>query len=291
LSLTSLDEPWRLIDEKGDVLIEKLKLFLEKTLRDSGKDGFTLGLSGGLDSSTLAVLLRKSLGKDRVLALILPDKDTPLEDIKDAVSLAESFDIRYLVIDISPIIDSFLYVLGQSRDSVDKIVLGNIKARVRMTIIYYYANYMNLLVAATSNRTEYLLGYFTKWGDIAGDVYPLLNLYKTQVRILARKLGLPEKIITKPSSPGFWPGHKSEEEIGAPFEIIDKVLYLAIDKQLSLQEIADVLGVDREIVNNIWERVMKNQHKRKIIAPPAYSFMFMENIENLLRSIEKKEVG
>lgn len=279
-------DPWIAIEEKSEVFVLKLKEFLEDVLNSTGKKGFVFGLSGGLDSSVLAVLLRRALSKERVLALIMPDKETSIEDLTDALNVAKSFDISYLVIEITPIVDVMLNALNQRRESIDRIVLGNIKTRVRMTLLYYYANLHNLLVASTSDRTEYLLGYFTKWGDIAGDVHPLIGLYKTQLRILARKIGVPERIIVKPSSPGFWPSQRSEDEIGAPFEVVDKVLYLAIDKQMPLEEIAEQLKVPFELVSSLWKKVIESQHKRKIINPFPYSSLIRGDVEELLKGFE-----
>lgn len=279
-------DPWVLVEERSDLLISKLKDYLERTLEVSGKNGYVIGLSGGLDSSTLAVLIRKTLGKEKLLALIMPDKDTNIDEVNDAINIAETFDINYLVLDISSVVDSMLNLLGLDRNSVEKIALGNIKARLRMVILYYYANSKNLLVASTTNRSEYLLGYFTKWGDIAGDVHPFLHLYKTQVRTLGKKLGLPGNLITKPSTPGFWPGHKSEDELGAPYDVIDKILYLAIDKQRPLEEIAKQINIDIEIINSIWSRVINSQHKRRISAPPFYSVILREDVEHILKGLD-----
>jgi len=283
------DDPWVLVSEKSEVVISKLGEFLRDYLLEARKSGYVMGLSGGLDSSTLAVLLRKTLGRSGVLALIMPDRDSPPEDVRDAVEVAETFDIEYIVIDLAQAVDSLLLALGERRDTVDPVAAGNLKARLRMATLYFFANSRNLLVASTTNRSEYLLGYFTKWGDVAGDVHPLLPFYKTQVRILGEKLGLPEKILRKPSSPGFWAGQKSEVEIGAPFEIVDRILHYAVDRQEPLDEVANRVGASVELVRKIWERVSMNEHKRLLTRPfPIFPAVLSEALERDLSELQER---
>lgn len=278
-------DPWRLIEERWEEYVRAAGLYLEQLLRDSDRAGYVFGLSGGLDSSVLALLLRRALGRDRALALIMPDEGTPLEDLRDAIGLAESFDIPYLVINISPILRAFHATLNIDEER-NRTAVGNVKARARAAVLYYFANARNLLVASSTDRSEYLLGYFTKWGDIAGDVHPLLLLYKTQVRALGRALGVPESVLSKPSSPGFWPGQRAEDELGAPYELIDKVLYMAVDRQMPLGEIARELNVDERVVNNIWERVTRSGHKRLPVSPitTAYAALFEKSVKEVVES-------
>lgn len=265
-------DPWELIERYHERYVDACRAFLEKLLAESGAQGYVLGLSGGLDSSTLAVLLRRTLGRDRVLALILPDKESPYEDVVDAVELAEAHDIRFAVIDITPSVESLLRHGSFSYESSDPVVRGNVKARVRAVLLYLFANAYRMLVAGSTDRSEYLLGYFTKWGDIAADVHPLLPLFKTQVRVLARKLEVPERIVSKPSSPSFWVGQRAEDEIGAPYETVDRVLHLAIDRQMPLDEIAKRLGVELRLVERIWAMVERSRHKRIIVRAPPNPF-------------------
>jgi NAD synthase len=190
-----------------------IKDFVKNYLETAGVRNIVIGLSGGIDSSTLFTVLAESVDKDRIVALILPDmRVTPKEDVDDAVSLAEKYGVRHYVIEIDRIIDSFSIIPGL--DINNKLDIGNLRARVRMAIMYYYANRYNGIVAGTSDRSELLIGYYTKYGDGGADILPLGCLFKTQVRMLGRHLGLPKRIIEKPSSPRLWRDQLAEEEIG-----------------------------------------------------------------------------
>ncbi|MEK6877669.1 MAG: NAD(+) synthase, partial [Thermoproteota archaeon] len=140
--------------------------------------------------------------------------------------------------------------------------LGNLRARIRSNILYYYANSKNLLVLGSSDRSEYLIGYFTKFGDGAADLLPIVSLYKTQIREFAKSLGVPDSIISKKSSPSLWQGHLAEDEIGLSYEEIDLILYCIVDKNLSLQETVNLADIDLSIVNKIHKLYKKSEHKR-----------------------------
>jgi NAD+ synthase len=140
--------------------------------------------------------------------------------------------------------------------------LGNLRARIRMNVLYYYANLKNLIALGSSDKSEFNIGYFTKFGDGAADVLPIVSLYKTQVRELARHLGIDEKIITKKSSPHLWPNHEAEHEIGADYEQIDVILYCLIDKKLSLEDAVKESQIDIEIVEKIHRMYKNSEHKR-----------------------------
>ncbi|MBA3065818.1 NAD(+) synthase [bacterium] len=192
--------------------------FLKNKLKSSHCRGFTLGLSGGIDSAVTAVLAyRASRGK--TLALILPCESLK-KDIDDAKKFAIKFKIPYRIIDLTEI-----YRLTKLASAVksSKASGGNLKARLRMAVIYYFANSKNYLVAGTSNKTELKFGYFTKYGDGASDVSPLGDLLKSQVRELAVKLNIPKYIIEKVPSAGLWPGQSDEKEIGLTYDVLDKI--------------------------------------------------------------------
>jgi len=142
-----------------------------------------------------------------------------------------------------------------------------------MNILYYYANKYNGLVVGTSDRSELLIGYYTKYGDGAVDILPIGALYKTQVRKLAEKLGLPRRIVEKPSSPGFWVGHLAEDEIGIKYEVIDVVLYALFDKGLKPEEVPRYTGIDQGIVNKILDMHRRSRHKRVFPPMPRLSWV------------------
>jgi NAD+ synthase len=241
---------------------ERIASCVREYLEVSGAKGYVLGISGGLDSALTSYLLVKGVGKDRVFGLILPEKETDSRDIEDARLVAESLGIRYVVSDITGAVEHILNMFGDTYETADRNAKGNVKARIRMVSLYYYANTRNLLVAASSDRSEFLLGYFTKWGDGAGDVYPIISLYKTQARKMARAIGIPERIAGKPSSPGLWPGQSAEGELGMSYDEIDRILYMLVDKQEPIEESSRILGFPRERVEAVWRRVLANSHKR-----------------------------
>ncbi len=248
-------------------ITDELITCITSILEQSKKEGVVLGLSGGVDSSVTAALLTRALGPERVVGLIMPEKETNQKDVEDALLIAETLGIPYMVIDITKPVEEILKSFGATYENTDVIAKGNVKARIRMVMLYYYANTHNFLVAATSDRSEYLIGYFTKWGDAAGDFYPIISLYKTQVRRLALRLGIPESIALKPSSPGLWPGQKAIDELGIDYNVIDDILYLLVDKQEPINEVSKKLGISKETVESIWNRIISTSHKRR--SPPA----------------------
>ena len=242
--------------------------FIRDYIYSTGCKGVVIGLSGGIDSSVTAYLTVKAIGKENVLGLIMPYRTTPKEDIEDALTIANTLGIKYYIIDITGIRDSFAKLLPEFNEE-ERIPTGNLLPRIRMTILYYYANKYNYIVVGTSDKSELLLGYFTKYGDGGVDILPIGCLYKTQVRALGKYLGIPGRIIAKPSSPRLWPGHLAEEELGFKYEDVDPVLYALFDLKLPIEETVYKTGKSIEFVKKIYEIVQKNEHKRK--TPPVPS--------------------
>lgn len=244
--------------------VEKtIERFIRKYVKDSGRQGLVLGLSGGVDSCTCAALSALSIGGDKVLGLLLPEEETySTEDIDQAMKVARKFGFRTEITDIT----SVLEVLCKSVpifESTDKLSKGNMKARTRMLIWYYYANRLHALVCGCSNKSEAMVGYFTKWGDIAADISPIMDLYKTQVRQLAEHIGVPKEIATKPASPNLWPGQLAEKELGTDYETLDLILY-GLERFMKTEEIAQHLGVKKELINEIRHRWLSMEHKRRM---------------------------
>jgi NAD+ synthase len=188
---------------------------------NSGCSGLVIGLSGGVDSSVAAAMCCRAVGGERVLGLMLPSSVTPQADLEDAALLCRILGMDHRVISIEPMLDAYRSMDGYRESPV---LLGNIMARTRMAVLYYHANRDGRLVCGTSNRTEYLLGYTTKFGDNAADLQPILHLYKTEVYEAARELGLPERILAKAPSAGLWAGQADEAEIGLTYPRIDAAL-------------------------------------------------------------------
>jgi len=241
--------------------------FVKSKINGSNSTGAVVGLSGGLDSSVVTKLIWES-GVD-VRVLIMPEigVNNP-NDITDAVNFAKSLGIKSEVIEVNDTVENINHVFHWSKFSQEnkKISLANIKPRVRMIMLYAIANLENRLVLGTSNKTELLLGYFTKYGDSGSDILPIADLYKTQVRQLAKYMKIPERIIKKVPTAGLWKGQTDESEIGMKYENIDKILFQLVEKKKSVKETAKILKIDEKKVKNIYERIKKTEHKRKM--PP-----------------------
>lgn len=198
-------------------LIEK---FIKHELHEAKREKVVVGLSGGLDSSVTACLAVRALSNKSVFSVILPDFPiTPNSDVDDATELASSLRIQYKIMNINNIKSEFLSCLPRNTYAE-----GNLTARIRMCILYYYSFIYNGLVLGTSDKSELLLGYYTKFGDGAADLFPLGDVYKTQVRRLAEYLELPLSIRQKESSPRLWKDQTAEEELGANYGEIDEIL-------------------------------------------------------------------
>jgi len=193
--------------------------WLREKTASCGASGLVFGLSGGIDSCVVAALCREALGKKKVLALCLPCHSRK-QDLRDALALAKEFDIRTSTVDLTESYDSMIRALPKA----DRMARANIRPRLRMTTLYYFAKKLNYLVCGTSNKTEFMSGYFTKFGDGASDLLPIGDLYKTQVRELARELAIPEHFITKPPTAGLWPGQTDEREMGITYPELDDIL-------------------------------------------------------------------
>jgi NAD+ synthase len=230
---------------------------LQQKIEETNSKGVILGLSGGIDSAAITYLCN-NIVKEKTLVLIMPDsKISPESETNDAIKIIDTLGMDYKLLDINSIHKEFSMVLEPGDRA-----LGNLRARIRMNILYYYANLKNLIALGSSDKSEFNIGYFTKFGDGAADVLPIVSLYKTQVRELARHLGIDEKIIAKKSSPHLWPNHEAEHEIGVNYEQIDIILYCLIDKKLSLEDTVKESQIDKEIVEKIHDMYKNSEHKR-----------------------------
>jgi NAD+ synthase len=240
---------------------ERIVDFISKQVSDAGLKGGVVAVSGGIDSAVTLALSAKALTGYEISAITMPEEGiTPESDITDALELAGMFGVTCDVIDITPVIQTVTSTLP-NYDPRDLISAGNVKARVRMIISYYYANRLGRMVIGSSNKSELLTGYFTKYGDGAADMFPLGDLYKTQVRQLAQHLGLPRRIIEKVPSARLWPGQSTEGELGIKYDLLDLVLY-GWEQGLDAESIADELKIDATLVKEIFGRVVRNAHKR-----------------------------
>jgi len=241
--------------------------FIRHVVEEANAHGVVIGLSGGVDSSVVATLCARALGKTRVLGLLLPTAFTPPQDVEDAIAIAAWLDIRSQTIRIQPLYDAFAQALDcDPLAPTQKQLFANVLARIRMTLLYYSANQHHYLVAGTGDRSEDLMGYFTKYGDGGVDFLPISHLYKTQVRSFATYLGIPDKIAYKPSSPQLYPGHQAIDELPLGYDRLDCVLVGLYDDQRPPDEVNQSTGIPINIVRETQRRYTASHHKR--VYPP-----------------------
>ena len=262
------------MNEIPKINVEKTKddiiKFVQNKVSEANADGLVVGLSGGIDSTLAAFLACEAVGKENVFGIVMPSTTTPTEDKLHGTTIAQLLGIKYKEIAIDSILNEFLSVTQLEED---KLAIGNLKARIRMSIIYFYANSKNYLVSGTGNRSEILIGYFTKHGDGACDIEPIGDLFKTDVYQLAKFMEIPQEIIDKPPRAGLWNNQTDEDEIGMTYELLDKILYRFIEKGIDADSIADELDIEIDDVNDIINRVNRNKHKSKVPESPKKTLM------------------
>jgi len=239
-----------------ETLVQKLCIWMEDKVTEAKAKGIVFGLSGGLDSAVVAALSIRIFPQN-TLAIIIPCHSLE-DDINDALDFINKFDIPYKITDVSKVYDSFINLLNdKKKEGSFKLAEANIKPRLRMTTLYYFANKLNYLVVGTGNKSELMIGYFTKYGDGGADILPLGNLLKSQVKELAEYLGIPKKIINKPPSAGLWEGQTDEKEIGISYEQLDK--YLRTGR-----------SSNKIIEKKIQDKITKSAHKRTTPEKPPF---------------------
>ena len=238
--------------------------FLRAHALADGNTGVVIGLSGGVDSALTARLARDALGADRVLGVLLPDAGFPPELLTETEEYARSLGIASHTVPLGPAVVALHQLLPEVTDRVTR---GNLVARLRMIVLYALARERRRLVAGTGNKSELLLGYFTKYGDGGVDLLPIGDLYKTEVNALAEQLGLPLPIRTRAPTAGLWEGQTDEAELGLPYSAIDRILY-GLERLRTEEEIAERTGLPITQVRGVAERIAKSRHKRRA-APVA----------------------
>lgn len=242
----------------------KITRFIKDYMAKTKAKGIVLGLSGGIDSCTIAALSARAIGGRKVLGLMLPEEETcSKQDLEHAKLVARKFKLKTQTCDITSILEAF-YETIPAFDLSERVCKGNIKARTRMILLYYFANKLGFLVCGSSDKSETMAGYFTKWGDVAADISPIMDLYKTQVRRLAQHMGIPEEIIVKPSSPALWLGQTAEGELGVKYDILDCILY-GLEHFMTTWEIAERMNLKKEFVDKIKQRWLSAEHKRRML--------------------------
>lgn len=224
--------------------------WIRKQVKDSGAKGIVMGLSGGIDSAVVAALCREAVGKNNLLVLFMPC-NSHAQDLRDARLVARKLELKSKLIDLSSVYNDFLKILPQAKS----LASSNLKPRLRMSTLYYFANKLNYLVCGTGNKSELLVGYFTKYGDGGVDILPIADLFKRQVRKLAQELKIPGSIIIKPPTAGLWQGQTDEAEMGITYNELDDILDRLCNNRKQVSSSSRVSKVKRMFKNS--------EHKRK----------------------------
>jgi NAD+ synthase len=240
---------------------EQLRAFLKQSFAAAGFSNAVIGLSGGLDSAVSCMLAVRTLGADHVYPILLPYGSLSTQATLDAMSVIELLKIsptHVARVDIKPILDP----LTAKEFGMDNIRKGNLMARARMMVLFDHAKKRNALVVGTENKSEYLLGYFTRFGDEASDIEPLRSLYKTQIYDLAKYLGVPQAILTKKPTAGLWEGQTDEGEFGFTYKDADEILFLSFEEKKSADDIV-ATGFPKDVVDKVLARVHLNDFKHR----------------------------
>lgn len=246
---------------------DNLTDFLTSSFQKAGFSQAVIALSGGIDSATSCALAVRALGKDHVFPLLLPYGSLNIQGVLDAMSVIEKLQIpvgHVVRIDIKTIVDAAVV----KEPGMDNVRRGNVMARIRMTVLFDQAKKQRALVIGTENKSEHLLGYFTRFGDEASDIEPLRNLYKTQVYQLAKYLGVPDPILTGKPSAGLWEGQTDEGEFGFTYREADEILSLYFDEKKSLRDIV-ASGFSKETVAKVFSRASSNDFKHHLPIIPT----------------------
>jgi NAD+ synthase len=299
------------MDIAAPAVAARIEEFIRREVDAHRRDGAIVGVSGGIDSSVVATLLVRALGPDRVLALVLPERDSSPRSKADALREIERLGVPHREIDLTPVLEALgvydlLHLgvlpgrkvregvvawqhrrhtradgetpfrsglegtrgLGREQRFVDRgLAYSRVKPRLRMLTLYYVAEQEDRLVAGTTNRSEYMTGFFVKWGDGAADIEPVLPLYKTQVRQLAAYLGVPDEIVRKAPSPDLLPGIADEDALGIDYETLDRILD-GLERGLDAAHVAATRAASDAQVRAVQELVRRSQHLRELVPRP-----------------------
>ncbi len=267
------------LEVQTDLARRILTGFIRSEITRAGFTRAVVGLSGGVDSALSCYLAAEALGAENVLAVLMPYKTSSQESMEHAQLVIDTLGVGSVTIPVTEMVEP----LFQRFPEADRIRRGNVMARARMIILYDQSEAFKGLVVGTGNKTEILLGYTTLYGDSACALNPLGDLYKTQVRQLARAVGVPEVILSKPPTADLWKGQTDEGELGFTYAEVDQLLFLLVDQRYTPDECVEA-GFAREFVDNVVERIRRNQFKR--VPPPiaklsnrtvGYDFLYLRD--------------
>lgn len=246
------------MDIDTDLARKILTGFIRDEITKSGMKKAVMGLSGGIDSALSAYLTAEALGAENVLVVRMPYETSSPDSLAHAEEVIEDLNLPHETVEITPMVQP----LFERFPDMSRLRQGNIMARQRMIVLYDQSVAWGGLVMGTSNKTEFLLGYSTIYGDSGVALHPIADLYKYQVRQLSRAMGVPTSIIDKPPSADLWVGQTDEDELGFTYDDADQVLYLLVDGRYTVAEAAEESGFSIDFVSKIWERVKANHYKR-----------------------------
>lgn len=240
--------------------------FIERQVEQAGFTRLVIGLSGGVDSATVAFLSARAVGPDNLLAVRMPYRTSSEASETDAMRVVEALGCRTERVDITPMVDPMLALIEDPDPAALNVRRGNVMARQRMIVLYDRSAAEDALVIGTSNKTEALLGYGTLHGDMAAALAPIGDLYKTQLRAVARELGVPEEIVSKAPSADLWPGQTDEGELGRSYDMLDRTLYALVDRRWTVDRCVRA-GLPADLVEWVQRRVARMEFKRQL--PPV----------------------
>ena len=240
--------------------------FIREQLEQTGFERLVVGLSGGVDSATVAYLAAKAIGADNLLAVRMPYRSSSPDSETDALRVVTALGCRTERVEITPMVDPLLALVSGPDEAALQVRRGNVMARQRMIVLYDRSAAFEALVAGTGNKTEALLGYGTLHGDMAAAIAPIGDLYKSQLRAVAEELGVPTEILAKPPSADLWPGQTDEGELGATYDDLDRILFALVDRRWTVERCV-AAGLDTDLVAWVGRRVAANEFKRQ--QPPV----------------------
>jgi NAD+ synthase len=260
-----MSEPAPLPEVDAAQTVEVITAFIASQLRQTGFSRLVVGLSGGVDSSTVAYLAARAIGADNVLSVLMPYRTSSPDSETDAMRVVTALGCPFERVDITPMVDPMLALIPGD-EAATRVRRGNVMARQRMIVVYDRSVAFDALVAGTSNKTEALLGYGTLHGDMAAAIQPIGDLYKSQLRAVAIELGVPEEIIGKAPSADLWPGQTDEGELGASYDDLDRILFALVDRRWTPDRCVRA-GMDANLVAWVARTVARNEFKRQV--PPV----------------------
>jgi len=266
MSLVSAPETAPLPQVNAPEVVSVIIGFIRRQLEQTGFERLVVGVSGGVDSATVAHLAVRALGPDNVLAVRMPFRSSAAESETDALRVVEALGCDSQRVDITPMAEPMLTLIGDGEEADVRVRRGNVLARLRMIVLYDRSAAFDALVCGTSNKTEALLGYGTLHGDMAAAIQPIGDLYKSQLRAVATELGVAPEIVAKPPSADLWPGQTDEGELGASYDDLDRILYALVDRRWTVERCV-AAGLDDALVRWTAQRVARYEFKRQ--TPPV----------------------